>query len=133
APDRAAGAAEGTGAVLPVLQLLEQRQHGGVVPAGVAGLRPAVVVGPVATGPDHAVDAARPAQDLAQRQGKGAASDVRARLVTIGPVVLRAEVLNPLRRGSKGGAPPPSPPLPPKGRGLGARPPPHAGRAHHPT
>src|SRR5499426_4694739 len=96
--DRAARAAELTFTVLPVLRPLEQGQDGVEVPAGVAGLRPAVVVGPVAAGPDHAVDAARPAEHLAERQGDGAASDVRARLVMVGPVVARAEVLHPLRR-----------------------------------
>src|SRR5262245_60548635 len=102
--DRAARAAELTAAVLPVLRPLEQGQHGVEVPAGVAGLRPAVVVGPVPAGPDHGIDAARSAEYLAQCQGDGAASDVRARLVTIGPVVSRAEVLHPLRRVREAGA-----------------------------
>src|SRR5262249_25564857 len=54
--DRAAGAAELTGTVLPVLRLLEQGQYGVEVPAGVAGRRPAVVVGPVPAGPHHGID-----------------------------------------------------------------------------
>ncbi len=102
--DRATGAAERAGAVLPVLRLLEQGQHGDEVPERVAGLRPAVVVGPVPAGPHHGIDAARPAEHLAQRQGDGAASDVGARLVTVGPVVGRADVLHPLRRVPEAGA-----------------------------
>src|SRR5262249_57114403 len=94
----AAGAAEGAGAALPVLRLLEQRQHGDEVPERVAGLCPPVVVGPVPAGPDHAIDAARPAKHFAQRQGDGAVSDVRARLGTVGPILARADVLHPLRR-----------------------------------
>src|SRR6516225_1252949 len=96
--DRAARTAELTRPVLPVLRLLEQGHHRVEIPAGIAGLCPAVVVAPVAAGPDHGVDAARPAEYLAQRQGDGAAGDVRARLVMVGPVVSRAEVLDPLRR-----------------------------------
>src|SRR5262249_59442682 len=84
--------------VLPALGLLEERQHGVEVPARVAGLRPALVIGPVAAGPDHAVDAARSAEHLPERQGDGAVSHVRARLVAVGPVVARAKILNPLRR-----------------------------------
>src|SRR5262249_59579383 len=95
-------------AVLPVLGLLEERQHGMEVPASVAGLRPAIVISPVAAGPDHGVDAARSAEDLSERQGDGPVSDVRARLVTVGPVVGRAKVLHPLRRvGETGAAAPP--------------------------
>src|SRR5262249_56240405 len=109
--DRAARAAELTRPVLPVLRLLEQGQDGLEVPAGVAGLRPAVVVGPVAAGPDHGIDAPRPAEHLAQRQGDGAASDVRARLITVGPVVAGTDVLHPLRRVREAGAFPPSPRL----------------------
>src|SRR5262249_62179605 len=96
--DRAARAAERTPAVLPVLRLLEQGHDGPEVPAGVAGLRPAVVVGPVAAGPDHGIYAPRPAEHLAQRQGDGAAGDLRARLITIGAVVAGTDVLHPLRR-----------------------------------
>src|SRR5262247_1808665 len=96
--DRAACAAELARPVLPVLRLLEQGQHRVEIPAGIAGLRPAVVVGPVTAGPDHGVDAARSAEHLAQRQGYGTVSDVRARLVTVGPVVAGADVLCPLRR-----------------------------------
>src|SRR5262245_4010445 len=96
--DRAARAAELTAAVLPVLRPLEQGQHGVEVPAGVAGLRPAVVVGPVAAGPYHGVDAARSTEHLPERQGDGAVIDVRARRVMVSPVVWRADVLHPLRR-----------------------------------
>src|SRR5262249_17195573 len=81
----------------PALQspaFLEQGQAGLEVPAGVAALRPAVVVGPVPAGPDHGIDASRSAEYLSQRQGDGAASDVRARLVMVGPVVSRADVLH---------------------------------------
>src|SRR5262247_3229017 len=96
--DRAARAAELTFAVLPILRPLEQGQHGVEVPAGVAGLRPAVVVSPVAAGPDHGVDAARSADHLPERQRDGAVIDVRARLIMVSPVVWRADVLHPLRR-----------------------------------
>src|SRR5215467_14703901 len=102
--DRAAGAAELARPVLPVLRLLEQGQHRVEIPAGIAGLRPAVVVGPVTAGPDHRVDAARSAQHLAERQGDGAASDVRARLITVGPVVAGTDVLHPLWRVREAGA-----------------------------
>src|SRR5262245_34250179 len=94
--DRAARTAERTRAVLPVLRLLEQGQDGAEVPAGVAGRCPGVVVGPVAAGPEHAVDTARAAEYLPERQGEGAAGDVRARLVTVSPVVGRTDVLDPL-------------------------------------
>src|SRR5262249_58704608 len=89
--DRAARAAELTLAVLPILGLLEERQYGMEVPASVASLRPALVIGPVAAGPDHAVDAARSAEHLSERQGDGAVRDARARFVMVGPVVGRAE------------------------------------------
>src|SRR5262249_58666535 len=104
--DRAARAAERTRPALPVFRPLKQGQYGVEVPTGVAGRRPVVVVGPVAAGPDHGIDAARSAEHLAQRQGDGAAGDVRARLVTVSPVVGRAEGLDPLRRGRGGGGPP---------------------------
>src|SRR5262245_33602106 len=65
--DRPARAAELTLAVLPVLGLLEERQHAMEVPASVAGLCPAIVIGPVAAGPDHGVDAARSAEHLSER------------------------------------------------------------------
>src|SRR5499426_2183802 len=96
--DWAARAAELILTILPVLGLLEERQYGMEVPASVAGLRPVLVIGPVASGPDHRVDAARSAEHLSERQGDGAVSDVRARLVMDGPVVGRAEILHPLRR-----------------------------------
>src|SRR4029077_16243538 len=96
--DRAALAAELAGAVLPVLRLLEQGQDRIEVPAGVAGLRPAVVVGPVPACPTHAVDASAAAEHLPKREGDGATSDVRARRVAVGPVVARADVLHPARR-----------------------------------
>src|SRR6516162_9526292 len=96
--DRAARSAERTRPVLPILRLLEQGQDGLEVPAGVAGLRrPALVVGPVAAGPDHGIDAPRPAEHLAQRQRDGAASDGWARLITVGPIVAGTDVLHPLR------------------------------------
>src|SRR4029077_18248321 len=95
--DRTARAVKCTRPVLPVLRLLEQRQDGVEVPAGIARLRPAVIVGPVAAGPGHGVDASRSAEHLAERQGYGAASDVRARFVTVRPVVSRADVFHPLR------------------------------------
>src|SRR5262249_9972338 len=66
--------------------------------------RPTVVVGPVAAGPDHGIDAPRPAEHLAQRQGDGAVSDVRARLITVGPVVAGTDVLHPLRWVREAGA-----------------------------
>src|SRR5262244_833648 len=97
--DRAARAAELTLAVLPVLGLLEEGQYGMEVPASVAGLRPVLVIGPVAAGPDHGVDAARPAEHLSERQRDGAVIDVRTGLVTVSPVVWRANVFHPLRRG----------------------------------
>src|SRR5262249_34348305 len=96
--DRAARAAELTRPVLPVLRHLEQGQHRAEIPAGIAGLCPTVVVARVTAGPAHGVDAPRPAEYLAQRQGDGTAGDVWARLVMVGPVVSRAEVLHPLRR-----------------------------------
>src|SRR5262249_47900628 len=83
---------------LPVFRLLEQGQDGVKVPAGKAGLRPGVVVGPVPADPGQAIDASRPAEHLAQRQGDGAMIDVRAWFVTAGPVVGRADVLHPARR-----------------------------------
>src|SRR5262249_24400225 len=98
------------GAALPVLRLLEQGQHGDEVPERVAGLCPAVVVRPVAAGPDHGIDAARPAEDLAQRKGDRAASDVGARLVTVGPGVSRAHVLPPHGGGLERWGLPPVPP-----------------------
>src|SRR5262249_45177485 len=131
--DRAARAAERTRPVLPVLRLLEQGQDGLEVPAGVAGLRPAVVVGPVAAGPDHGIDAPRPAEHLAQRQGDGAFVDVRARLITVGPVVAGTGVLPPLRRvrGAGGRRTPPRSPPPRAGeRWRPCRPP---GGARPPT
>src|SRR5262249_47098006 len=73
---------------------------------------PAVVVRPVPADPDHGIDAASSAEHLAQRQGDGAASDVRARLVAVSPVVGRAQVLHPLRRGRQAGAPLPRPARP---------------------
>src|SRR5262249_57401344 len=103
--DWAARAAELTFAILPVFGLLEERQYGMEVPASVAGLRPALVIGPVAAGPDHAVDAARSAEHLTERQRDGAVSDVRARLGTVGPVVGRAEGLHPPRPGREGWRP----------------------------
>src|SRR5262249_57172950 len=116
-------AAELTLAVLPVLGLLEERQYGMEVPASVAGLRPALVIGPVAAGPDHRIDAARSADHLSERQGDGAVSDVQARLVTVGPVPGRAKVLHPLRRGPEAGGAPAAPPPPPAGgRGVAAGP-----------
>src|SRR5262249_45898380 len=90
--DRAARAAELTLAVLPVLGLLEEGQYGMEVPASVAGLRPVLVIRPVASSPDHAVDAARSAEHLSERQGDGAVSDVRARLVMVGPGAGRAPI-----------------------------------------
>jgi hypothetical protein len=84
---RPLGTAELAGPVLPVLRLLEQWQDGVEVPAGVAGRRP-----------DQAVDAPSAAEHLAERKRDGAASDVRARRVAVGPVVPRAEVFHPLRR-----------------------------------
>jgi hypothetical protein len=95
--DRAARAAECTRPALPVLRFLEQGQDGVEIPAGIAGLRPGVVVGPVAAGPRHGIDASRSAEHLAERQGDGATIDVRARFVAVGPVVSRADVLDPLR------------------------------------
>jgi hypothetical protein len=46
-----------------------------------------------------------PPKHLPERYGDGAVSDVRARLVTIGPVVCRADVLDPLRRVREAGDP----------------------------
>src|SRR5262249_59083212 len=96
--DRAACAAELARPVLPVLRLLDQGPPGAESPAGIAGLRPAVVVGPVTAGPDHGVDAPRSAQHLAERQRERAMIDERTRFITVGPVVPRADVLDPLRR-----------------------------------
>src|SRR5262249_61259951 len=121
--DRPPGPSELARPVLPVLRLLEQGQHGVEVPAGVAGRRPAIVVGSVTAGPDHAVDAPRAAEHLAEPQLDGAAEVVQARLVTIGPVVARAEVFHPLRRGREAWGPsPPPPPPPPEDRGRGVPP-----------
>src|SRR5262249_5362940 len=103
-PDRAARAAELTLAVLPVLGLLEERQYRMEVPASVAGLRPALVIGPMAAGPDHAVDAARSTEHLTERQGDASVSDVRARLAVVGAVVGRAKILTPLRRVREAGS-----------------------------
>src|SRR5262249_14318233 len=129
--DRPPGPPELARPVLPVLRLLEQGQHGAEVPAGVAGRRPVVVVGSVTAGPDHAVDAPRAAEHLAEPQLDGAAEDVRARLVTISPVVARAEVFHPLRRVPEAGVPSPptpsphpkdtGPALPPKARAPATR------------
>src|SRR5262245_23969425 len=96
--DRAAGAVELARPVLPVLRLLEQGQHRAEIPAGIAGIRPAVVVGPVTAAPEHGVDAARSAQHLAERQRERAMIDERTRFITVRPVVPRADVLDPLRR-----------------------------------
>src|SRR5262249_34700891 len=112
----------------PIFRLLEQGQDGAEVPAGVAGRRPAVVVGPVAAGPEQGVDAPRAAQHLAERQGDGAAGDVRARLVAVGPVVARAGFLPPLRGLRGPGAPSPPPArLDQKDGGVGL----HQAARHH--
>jgi hypothetical protein len=93
-----ARAAELTRPVLPVLRFHEQGQDGTEVPAAIASLRPGVVVGPVPPGPGHGIDAPRSAEHLTQRQGNAAMIDVRARFITVAPVVSRADVLHPLRR-----------------------------------
>src|SRR5437763_1643132 len=58
------------------------------VPAGVARERPAVVVGAGAAQVDHAVEAARPAEDLAARPGVDAIAGVLLRHGAVAPVGL---------------------------------------------
>ena len=95
-PPRPAGTAIGVATVLVVLGHPEIRQHGLVVPAGIAQRRPVVVVLTLTADVDHAVDRAGTAEDLATRPVIDAALHVGVRLglqtpVDLGVVVKTAE------------------------------------------
>ncbi|MNO89958.1 hypothetical protein D3C76_814570 [compost metagenome] len=82
----AIAAVEFAAAAMVLLALAEVRQHLVVGPAGIAQLRPVVVVAAVAADVDHAVDRAAAAQRLAARLVAAAPAEARLRNGVEGPV-----------------------------------------------